>query len=573
MLERPRRRLTFLSLVLVLLCLLLVGRLVHVQVFSHAELSRQGDEERIREVRLEPIRGRIWDRDGHLLASNVPKFDISATPDFISNAGTVAGKLASQLGSYLDMSTYELSQTLSSDVKWVNIARGVPQEIGDKMLEEWIAGIDVEPKWQRTYPGRTLAAHLLGFANAEGEGFYGVEGQYNTELCGQPGTRRYQQDPWGKVIPLELTDDKLPQPGMDLVLTIDRTVQALAESELARALDETGAKSGVIIVMNPRTGAILAMAAKPDYDPNEYGDVIDTRWFANPAISGQYEPGSVFKVLTVAAALESGLVTPETTFFDEGQIEVGGQVIRNASRRAYGQVTLTEVLVRSLNVEAAKISTMLGAEKFYSGIRAFGIGQRTKIDLPGEITGNLREPGNWEWHESDLATNAFGQGVAVTPLQMIAAVAGIANDGILMQPYVVAEKRYADGRVVRAQPVQSGRAVSSETAHLVAQMMAETVEYGVPKAHVSGYRIAGKTGTAQLPTPFGYDAEKTIASIVGFAPVDDPQMIVLVRLDEPTSSQWGADTAAPAFARLSERMFRLLKIPPDDVRLGMVQAQ
>jgi cell division protein FtsI/penicillin-binding protein 2 len=195
------------------------------------------------------------------------------------------------------------------------------------------------------------------------------------------------------------------------------------------------------------------------------------------------------------------------------------------------------------------------------------------VDLEGEIIGELRAPGDWRWHESDLATNAFGQGLAVTPLQMITAVAAIANDGVLMKPYVVAEKRYADGTIEQAQPAPIDWAVSAETAHIVSEMMAETVEHGIPKAHVPGYRVAGKTGTAQKPTPFGYDEQKTIASFVGFAPVDDPQVIVLIRLDEPTSSQWGADTAAPSFARLAQRLFVLLEIPPDDVRLAIAQSQ
>jgi cell division protein FtsI/penicillin-binding protein 2 len=221
----------------------------------------------------------------------------------------------------------------------------------------------------------------------------------------------------------------------------------------------------------------------------------------------------------------------------------------------------------------ARISTLLGPDVFYRGIRAFGIGHRTGVDLEGEVVGELRVPGDWRWHESDLATNAFGQGLAVTPLQMITAVAAIANDGVLMQPYVVAEKVYADGRVERAEPAPTTWAVSAETAHLVAEMMADTVEHGIKRAQVPGYRIAGKTGTAQLWTPLGYDEQKTIASFVGFAPVDDPRVIVLVRLDKPTTSQWGAQTAAPTFARLAERLFVLLEIPPDDVRLEIAQSQ
>ncbi len=565
MLKRPKRRLSFLSFVLVLLCLLVLGQLVNIQVLSYQELSDEGEQMRVRQSDLEPLRGRIWDRKGHLLVGNVVEYDVSASPALVSDPV----KTAVTLAVHLQMNAGEILDSLVSDDLWVPIVRGVPKEVGEEIAAGGMVGIIVEPVWRRTYPEGILAAHLLGFVNAMGYGYYGVEGYYDEVLRGRRGTRVYQRDPWNRIIPLGLADDEPPQPGVDLVLTLDRTVQALVEEELALALEESGAESGVIIVMDPRTGAILALAAAPVYDPNRYWEVPDGRLFFNPAVSGQYEPGSVFKVLTVAVALEDGLVSPETTFYDQGQIEVAGQVIRNATRQAYGQVTLTEVLIHSLNVEAAQISTMLGPEKFYQGIGAFGIGHRTGVDLEGEAVGELRVPGDWRWHESDLATNAFGQGLAVTPLQMLAAVAALANDGILMQPYVVAEKRYADGWVERARPAPVGRAVSAEMAHLVSEMMAQTVERGIERAQVPGYRVAGKTGTAQLPTPFGYDEQKTIASFIGFAPVDDPQVIVLVRLDKPTRSPWGTQTAAPAFARLARRLFLLLEIPPDDARLAL----
>ncbi len=567
MLERPKRRLGFLAVLLVLLCLLIMGELVRIQVLSYAELSAEGDDVRVRQSDLMPMRGRILDRNGHMLVGNLVQYDISAAPDLIGELEEVVTALASDL----DMDTDELSQTLTSDLVWVSIQRGVPKEVGEQVAAREMAGIMVDPVWRRTYPEGVLAAHLLGFVNAENQGYYGVEGYYDGELRGQAGTRVYQRDPWNRIIPLGLADDDPPQPGVDLVLTIDRTVQALVEDELAVALEETGAESGVVIVMDPRSGAILALAAAPTYDPNRYWEVGDTRVFINPAINSQYEPGSVFKVLTAAVAVENGLVSPETTFYDEGQIEVGGQTIRNATRQAYGYVTLTEVLIHSLNVEMAKISGMLGPDKFYQGIRAFGIGHRSGVDLEGEVIGELRAPGDWRWHESDLATNAFGQGLAVTPLQMIMATAAIANDGVLMKPYIVAEKVYADGYRERAQPAPIDWAVSPETAHVVAEMMAQTVEQGIARAKVPGYRIAGKSGTAQLPTPLGYDEQRTIASFVGFAPVDDPRVVVLVRLDEPTSSEWGAQTAAPAFASLARRLFILLEIPPTEVRLGMRQ--
>jgi cell division protein FtsI/penicillin-binding protein 2 len=569
MLERPHRRLRFLAFVLVLLCLLTLSRLVRIQVLWYQELSDEGQRLRTRQSDLAPLRGQVWDRQGHLLVGHLVQYDISASPALVNDPIKTAAKLAT----YLDMDPGELLQKLSSDSLWVLIARGVSKKVGDQIAAEEMVGITVEPAWRRVYPEGILAAHLLGFVNAEGRGYYGVEGYYDGVLRGRAGTRVYQRDPWNQIIPLGLADADPPQMGVELVLTLDRTIQALVEEDLALALAETGAESGVIIVMDPHSGAILALAAAPVYDPNRYWEVTDTRLYVNPAVSGQYEPGSVFKVLTVAVALENGLVSPETTFYDEGRIEVAGQVIYNSNRQAYGQVTLTEVLVHSLNVEVARISTMMGPEKFYQGIRAFGIGHRTGVDLEGEIVGELRAPGDWRWHESDLATNAFGQGLAVTPLQMIVAVAAIANDGILMQPYVVAEKHYADGRVERARPAPIGRAVSSETAHLVSEMMAQTVEHGIEQAQVDGYRIAGKTGTAQLPTPFGYDEQQTIASFVGFAPVDDPQVIVLVRLDKPTSSPWGTQTAAPTFARLAQRLFVWLKIPPDDVRLALTRSQ
>ena len=567
--ERPRRRLAFLTLMLVLLCLLMVVRLVRIQVFSYNELSEEGRQLRTRQSDLKPLRGRVWDQDGHLLVGNVVQYDISAAPALMSDPV----KTAATLAVYLELDAEALFADFTGDKLWVPVARGVPKELGERVARQGMVGINVEPVWRRTFPEGILAAHLLGFVNAQGRGFYGIEGYYDADLRGQPGTRVYQRDPWDQIIPLGLADDEPPQTGVDLVLALDRTVQALVEEELALALTETGAESGVIIVMQPRTGAILALAAMPVYDPNAYWDVADPRLYVNPVVSDQYEPGSVFKVLTVAVALENGSVTPETTFYDEGQIEVGGQMIRNATRRAYGNVTLTEVLVHSLNVEVARISTALGPEKFYQGISAFGIGHRTGVDMEGEAVGELRMPGDWRWHESDLATNAFGQGLAVTPMQMIMAVSAIANEGVLMQPFVVAEKHYADGRVEQVQPAPIGRAVSPETAHTVTEMMVETVERGIEQAQVPGYRVAGKTGTAQLPTPFGYDEQNTIASFIGFAPVEDPQVIVLVRLDKPTSSTWGTQTAAPAFSRLAQRLFVLLEIPPDDVRLAVARSE
>ena len=324
MFERPRRRLNFLAFVLVILSLVILGQLVRVQVFSYEKYSREGELVRIRRSDLKPQRGRVWDRSGDLLVSNLAHYDISAAPILIGDPDEVAGILSAHLGSRLEMSTGDMADLLSTDAPWVNIARDVPQEIGDKVVKEEIAGITVNPVWVRTYPEGDLAAHLLGFVNAEERGYYGVEGYYDQDLRGQHGTRIYQRDPWGSIIPLGLADDKPPEPGVDLELTIDRNVQAVVEMELKRALRTTGAKSGVIIVMDPRTGAILAMAAEPDYDPNGFQGVTDTRLFINPAISDHYEPGSVFKVLTVAVALESGHGVSRNNILRRGPIRSWG---------------------------------------------------------------------------------------------------------------------------------------------------------------------------------------------------------------------------------------------------------
>jgi cell division protein FtsI/penicillin-binding protein 2 len=286
-----------------------------------------------------------------------------------------------------------------------------------------------------------------------------------------------------------------------------------------------------------------------------------------------WEPGSIFKIITWGAGLDSGTVSPGTTFYDNGALEVGGRVIRNWDRQGHGLVTMTDGLVESLNTVASFISTTMGKDRFYTYLRRFGFGNLTGLDLASEGPGMVKLPGDPNWFPSELGTNSFGQGIAVTPMQMITAVSAVANQGMMMKPYIVQQfiikdESGAQDRVVQVDPMVVRRTISQETAETLTSMLVEVIERGATKAQVPGYRIAGKTGTAQIPTAYGYEPEDTIASFVGFAPADNPQFIVLIKLERPQASPWGSQTAAPTFRVLAERLFAYLQIPPDDMRLA-----
>lgn len=509
-----------------------------------------------------PQRGRILDRDGELLVANDVQYEISAAPNAVWNVKETAAALST----LLNMSVGDLEAALRSDKAYVLIARPVEARLGDeikKLLDERaISGITVTPLAKREYPGVSLAAQVLGFVgyNAQGRqvGYFGVEGFYNELLAGR-SVQGIQQ-----LVPFAAEPDPVVDQGADLYLTIDRDIQFLVEGVLASAIQQYGAEGGSIIVSNPRTGEILAMASFPTYDPNHYATNPPADPM-NPAVSAQYEPGSTFKVLTMAAALDSGLVKPDTPFVDTGFIEVGAAPIRNWDGGAWGATDMVGCLRHSLNVCMATLSTQMGPQTFYNYLAAFGIGHRTNVDLAAEAPGRLKRPGDPDWFESDLGTNSFGQGVAVTPIQLVAAVSALANDGVIMQPHVL-KRVENNGRTHATQPQVLGRPIRPETAHLLSEMLAKSLEGEAKNVKVPGYRIAGKTGTAQIPIPGGYDRTRTIASFIGWGPVDDPQFIVLVKLDKPTASLWGSETAAPVFSQLVQRLVVLMQIPPDRLR-------
>jgi cell division protein FtsI (penicillin-binding protein 3) len=558
--ERAFRRLAFVIAILIGLTLVITVRLFQLQVIQGAlgggkELSFPNYTPEVASHR-----GLIIDHRGHILALNTFEYDVSASPDVITDTQSVANHLSPILG----LSPDELVSLLDPEKPYALLEKRVSQEAADAIASFGFTGINLKPQLRRRYPDGDLAAHLLGFVNLDCNGVYGLEGYYDLLLKGSDtiseGGVYYQGTVPGDFQPLAL-----PQDGTHLVLTLDRNIQYLVEQELAEAVNQYQADGGTIIVMVPQTGAILAMANYPSYDPNRFYEAL--KLHTNPAVSGQYEPGSVFKIITMAAGLDAGVITPDTIFYDSGAIEVGGAVIRNPDRRAHGLVSMADILTYSLNVGVAYVSTSLGEEAFYAYLKSFGCGDPTGIDLDGEVAGTVKEPGSKEWDEADLGTNSFGQGVAVTPIQMITAVAAVANGGVLMRPYVV-EQVVDERGVMITQPTAVRQVVSAQTAEELKDMLVDTVERGTELAMVPGYDIAGKTGTAQIPVEGRYDPELTIASFVGYAPADDPQFIAMVKIDKPRLDPWGAEVAAPVFRDIAERLFVLLDVPPDDVRLA-----
>jgi cell division protein FtsI/penicillin-binding protein 2 len=419
---------------------------------------------------------------------------------------------------------------------------------------------------QRSYPENSLASNVIGFVSREGRGYFGIEEKYDTLLAGSPVQALVPTDPNKAFeIPRVLN-------GTTLVLTINRDLQASAEKILDEALTTYEADSGTIVVMDPRNGELLAMAVTPRMDLNHfwnYGTIYDNASEFNPAISMPYEPGSVTKILTMAAALDSGTVTPGTTYLDTGSVLVGGATIQNWNQAPWGVQDMTGCLQHSLNVCMATISTQMGAETFYNYMDSFGFGHLTGIDLAGEAAGRLKLPGDEDWYPVDLGTNAFGQGVSATPMQIMMAASSIANHGRVVTPHAL----YAmvrDGRQYNVPAQFAGSPISEQTADTLSGMLSVSLESEGSLALVPGYRIAGKTGTAQIPVNGFYDSTQTNASFIGWGPADDPQFMIYVWLERPSASIWGSETAAPVFGQMAEKTVILLDIPPDNIRQQLV---
>jgi cell division protein FtsI/penicillin-binding protein 2 len=562
-----RRRLVLVALFLTFALGLIAGRLVAYQVGLRPEITNMAHQQRSKEREVPAPRGRILDANGYLLGLDVVQWDVEFSPTW-----AISDQLANKLADLLHRPREEILAIRSQQAKWALVQSGVPQEIGEQVAAIDAAGLFCKSYPHRVYPMAELTAHVIGFVNTTRNGFYGVEGYHNEDLKGRNGWERFEAAADYSEIPLSRKTLNPAERGADLVLTLDLNIQYIAYQELQRALDAYKAESGSVIVMDPSTGALLAVVSLPSYDPNQYG-VTESQFLADPVVSSMWEPGSVLKIVTWAAGLDTGTIRPDTQVLDKGTLEVGGRVIANSGAKAYGKVDMTEALAYSLNTVAAHISTTMGKEQFYSYLRRFGFGSLTGVDLASEGPGLVKFPGDADWSPSELGTNSFGQGIAVTPIQMITAVAAVANRGLLMEPYIVQRRViYGDEgevqQVSEVQPKAVRKTIATEAAETLTQMLVEAAEHEAKDALVPGYRIAGKTGTAEVPTATGYHAKDTKVSFVGYAPADDPQFVMLVKLDRPRTSQWAAHTAVPVFGAIAERLFAYLRIPPDEMRLA-----
>jgi cell division protein FtsI/penicillin-binding protein 2 len=577
--ETLNRRLTLLSMALIGVSVVLVARLLSFQFYMDPATKKtleQNRENRLyQKVELRPARGLIYDRNGYLLATNSFDYRIGISPNQIVDRQSVAAQLAPLVGMAEDKLYHALEPDESGQyAEYVLLASRVGFDVGQKIADLGIDGIVIEPLPTRIYPQGDLMAQIVGiFAEDDAikdyRGYYGVEGFYQTLLAGQ--SRRITTSIVPVIEERQLQSNTV-RDGISLVLTIDRDLQFLAEDVLRNAVEnDTTATGGTILIMNPRTGEILAMANYPTFNPDD-NSPDNLKRARNPAVSEMYEPGSIFKVLTMSIALDNGAHDLGWTYYDPGCIEMAAIPICDWDRTARGNVDFARVFIESLNTGTATIFNELGPYTVYPKLRDFGIGTPTGVDLEGESPGILVEPGDINWSEAQFLTTSFGQGVSVTPLQMLTAANAIANDGLIMQPHIV--KARIDGdEVIETRPSASHRPISEETAHAARDIMVRIVQENPDdEFYFPGYNVAGKTGTAEIPTPYGYEPfapGNSYASYIGFLPADDPVVSVLVKLDRP-SAYWGSKAAAPVFQTLVERLVVLMEIPPDDVRYQLV---
>ncbi|MBW2688970.1 MAG: transpeptidase family protein [Deltaproteobacteria bacterium] len=556
-----RIRIRLIGVIFIIGFALVAMRAFDLQVMQEEEWDKRAERQHQKVIPLTAQRGTIFDSNGEELAVSVDVDSVYAEPRKLEDRAAAAKKLAKALG----LSSKKINAKLKGNNNFVWLKRQVSpsQSASVKALKLKGVGMIKEPR--RFYPNSNIAAHLLGFTGLDPKGLEGLELKYDKMILGRGGYLVMERDAMGRGLGSGLPQVQGATRGHDLYLTLDKNLQYIAERELADGLRKTEAKAGTVVMMEPSTGKVLAMASYPEYNPNAFSRYKPYQW-RNRAVCDSYEPGSTFKVFLMAAALNEAVVsTTQKIDCENGKFRVGGKDIHDHKR--YQKLTPAEIIKYSSNIGAAKIGKLLERDTFHSYLRDFGFGQRTGIDLPGEVVGLLHAPN--KWFEVDLAAISFGQGVSATPIQLTAAAAAIANGGYLMEPYIVDRVVDSQGQVtIQNQPHVVRKVIARDVAQTVTRMMEMTTEEGgtATNARVPGFRVAGKTGTAQKVDAVtgGYSADKRVASFIGFLPAEEPRLVMLVTIDEPKKLVYGGLTAAPVFSRIAAQAMQYFKVAPNE---------
>ena len=558
--SRSPRRLALVFTLLVLAFSGLAARLVMLQIVEAPAYAQIALDQRKRTVEFPARRGTIFDRGGQELAISVDLQTVWADPQLVEDPYGAAELLAPLLQEKPEKLVAKLQGSSSSD-RFEYIARQIDPKIAEKIEKLEIPGVFLQPEAKRYYPNEGLASHVLGFADLDGAGVEGIEVQYEDILQGEPGKMVLEQDPAGNPLPQAEFTYERPVPGRSLFLTIDKELQYFTEMTLGQATETYNAKAGTAIIMRPDTGEVLAMANVPDFDPNRPGDFRKDA-LRNRALTDQYEPGSIYKLVTMSAALEEGVVKPSTTFVVPDALPYIDRVFHDSHSHPTEVMTVSDILTDSSNVGTIKVGLELGAELLDAYVRGFGFGSVTGLDFPGEIAGSVLPLE--EWSGTTIATVPIGQGIAVTSMQMAVAYSTIANGGVWTEPKLLLGTMSPEGEVVPSPNAATERVVSPKTARQVTKMLVRVVEEGTGiEGQVPGYSVAGKTGTAQKVDESGTYGNEYVASFAGFAPAKDPEIVIIVSLDEPDEI-YGGSTAAPTFSTLAEFALRRLGVPPQE---------
>lgn len=553
--RRVGRRLVVLLALMLLAFGSIAARLAVLQVGDRSSLEALGLDQRVKTFDLPAARGQILDRRGVPLAITLDARDIYADPTLVTDPEGEATQIADALGE----KPKQILPALRAYGTFAYVARQVDLDVSQRVEDLHLPGIGFLSVPKRYYPAGALAPQVIGFVGIDGTGLAGLEQQYDSELAGVPGERTVEQAGDGQPIAQGIDVLKDPVNGVNLKTTLDREIQYQAQEALARAVRDNGAKAGTIIVMDPKTGDILAMASFPWFDPNHFADTNPDRW-RNRAVTDAFEPGSVNKIVTAAAAIESGSVSITQRFQVPSSMQVGGYTIHDSHAHGLETMTLGDIIAQSSNIGIAEVGGMVGETTFASYLNRFGLGQQTGLDFPGESDGIV--PALSDWSASSLATMSYGQGISVTPMQMASVYATVANGGVWVQPRLVSGTVDASGAFTPAPASPTKRVLQPQTASILAQMLAYAVQDGTGmSAQIPGYQVAGKTGTALIPNPSGgYYADRYIASFIGFLPAGDPRVVVSAILDEPTTV-YGGVAAAPLFQQVARYAIQRLGIP------------